>query len=447
MAPTHRNSLSINTSSLTPIQESNFPLIQGPEIPEGIHVLFSDLQPMAIEQQPIAAGEEKIIAKYQKDPDAPVIELVANAVGDAFMRRSPVVISDLDSSSESTSALSYVSNSLTKQTALQTGKPVLSNPVVRPIDMAELIEFIKTQGDLNAIASIARREDQNLLDELLRFHNHYQLCEEVIEVGAAIYHNIQQQKKIEDESRNLRITLEANLEKLAGIRRKHSERMIEAFKDSVDLNLNRHTRDFVEAQQKKKSDQLTHSLQNLIDVSAQHPYSSQTPPETFVSTTVTDVSSSQPPTYNVPGPLAKTSPENLPSGVVHLAIGVSFLPPQPVPRPAPPPRSVKVAALCCFKCRKIGHMQSHCPEYQCIYCRKYALGHYQKECLKRAIRMQNTQTNYARRWAQAAAQRASSSRNSPPPPGYDKKPITTTTFTPMKTWTANVESDNSENYP
>jgi hypothetical protein len=29
---------------------------------------------MAIEQQPMAAGEEKIIAKYQKNPDAPVVE-------------------------------------------------------------------------------------------------------------------------------------------------------------------------------------------------------------------------------------------------------------------------------------------------------------------------------------------------------------------------------------
>jgi hypothetical protein len=66
-------------------------------------------------------------------------------------------------------------------------------------------------------------------------------------------------------------------------------------------------------------------------------------------------------------------------------------------------------------------MQSHCPEYQCIYCGKYAPGHYQKECLKRAIHMQNTRTNYARRWAQAAAQRASSSPNSPPPPGYDEE--------------------------
>jgi hypothetical protein len=238
MAPTRRNSLSINTTSLTPIQESSFPPIQGPEIPEGIHVLLPDLQPIAIEQQPMAAGEEKIIAKYQKDPDAPVIELVANAVGDAFMRQSPVVISNSDSSSESTSALSYVSNSPTKQTALRTGQPVPSNPVIRPIDMAELIEFIKTQDDFNIIASIARREDQNLLDVLLRFYNHYQLCKEVIEMGAAIYHNIQQQKKIEDESRNLRITLEANLEKLAGVQRKHSERMIEAFKDSVHLNLN-----------------------------------------------------------------------------------------------------------------------------------------------------------------------------------------------------------------
>jgi hypothetical protein len=241
------------------------------------------------------------------------------------------------------------------------------------------------------------------------------------EVGAAIYHNIQQQKKIEDESRNLRITLEANLGKLAGIRRRHSQQMIEAFTNSVDLNLNRHARDFIKAQWKKKSNQLTHSLQNLIDVSTHHPYPPQTPPEAPVSATMSDVSFNQPSAYNAPGPLTKGTPENLPLGVIHLASGVSFLHPQPVPHPAPSPRSVKVATLHCFKCRKIGHMQSHCPEYQCIYCRKYALGHYQKQCLDHAIRMQNTQTHYARRRAQAAAQRASSSHNSPPPPGYDEE--------------------------
>jgi hypothetical protein len=196
--------------------------------------------------------------------------------------------------------------------------------------------------------------------------------------------------------------------------------MIEAFTDSVDLKLNQHARDFVEAQQ-KKSNQLTHSLQNLIDVSAHHSYPLQTPSEAPVSATMSDISSNQPSAYNAPGPLAKATPENLPLGVVHLATGVSFLPPQPVPCPAPPPRSVKVAALRCFKCRKIGHLQSHCPEYQCIYCRKYAPGHYQKQCLDRAIHMQNTRTHHAHRQAQAAAQRASSSRNSPPPPGYDEE--------------------------
>jgi hypothetical protein len=153
MVPTRRSSLSINTSSLSSIQESNFPPIQGPEIPEGIHVLLPDLQHEAIEQQPMAPGEERIIAKY---PDAPVIELVANAVGDAFMCRSPVIISDSDSPSESHSALFYTSDPLTEQTARQTGQPPPSNPIVRPIDMAELIEFIKTQDDFNAIASIAK---------------------------------------------------------------------------------------------------------------------------------------------------------------------------------------------------------------------------------------------------------------------------------------------------
>jgi AraC-like DNA-binding protein len=325
MAPIRRNTLSLNTSSLSTIQESNFPPIQGPEIPEGIHVLLPDLQHEAIEQQPMAPGEEKIIAKYQKHPDSPVIELVANAVGDAFMRRSPIVISD--SSSDSSSALSYTSDPPAEQVAQQTEQPVPANPIVRPIDMAELIEFIKTQEDFNALVSIIRREDQSLLEALLRFQNYYQLHEEVIEVGAAIFHNIQQQKKVEDESRNLHIALEANLEKLADVRQKHSRRMKEAFKDSVNSNLNRHARDFVEAQRKKRSDQLTHSLQNLIDVGARPPY---LPQEVPASVTMSDVSSNQPSAYNAPGPVAKATLENLPSGVVRLSTGVSFLPPQPV---------------------------------------------------------------------------------------------------------------------
>jgi hypothetical protein len=411
MAPIRRNTLSIDTSPLPTIRESNFPPIYGPEVPEGVHVLLPDLQHEAIEQQPMAPGEEKIIAKYQKNSNSPIIELVANAEGDAFMRRSPVIISD--SSSEPSPTLSYASD---PQVAQQTGQPTSPDPIVRPIDMAKLIEFIKTQEDFNALASVVRREDQYLLDALLRFQNHYQLREEVIEVGAAIFYNIQQQKKIEDESRKLRLSFEANLEKLANVRQKHSQRMTEAFKDAINKNLNRHACDFVEAQRKKRSDQLTHSLQNLIDVGARPPYLSSEIP---ASVTMTDVSSDRPSTYNAPGPVAKATPENLPSGVVHLSTGVSFLPPQPVPRPAPPPRSIKVAALRCFKCTKIGHMQSHCPDYQCPYCRKYAPGHYQKQCLDRAVRMQTTRTRYAQRRAQGAARRASSSRNSPPPPDYD----------------------------
>jgi len=66
-------------------------------------------------------------------------------------------------------------------------------------------------------------------------------------------------------------------------------------------------------------------------------------------------------------------------------------------------------------------MQSHCSEYKCPYCLKYAPGHYQKECLKCAIHMQNTRTTYARQRALEAAQRASTSRNSPSPPPYDNE--------------------------
>ena len=142
--------------------------------------------------------------------------------------------------------------------------------------------------------------------------------------------------------------------------------------------------------------------------------------ETSALTTVSDVSTNQPFAYNAPGSLAKKTPKNLPPGVVHLSPGVSFLPPQPVLCPPPPPQSIKNAPLHCFKCNKIGHMQSYCPEYQCPYCRKWAPGHYQKDYLKRAIRMQNTRTHYARR--RAAEQQASSSHRSPsPPPRYDEE--------------------------
>jgi len=173
--------------------------------------------------------------------------------------------------------------------------------------------------------------------------------------------------------------------------------MANIFTNTVHSNLNVHAQEFIEAQRKKNSDQLTHCLQNQIDLSTPHPFP-QTGAEpaalTTTSPTMTDVSASQPSTYNAPGIITRNTPQNLPAGVVHLLTGVFFLPPQPVPCPAPPPRPVQVAAICCFKCRKLGHMQSHCPEYQCPYCRKYAPGHYQKECLKRAIRMQNTRTTY-----------------------------------------------------
>jgi len=52
---------------------------------------------------------------------------------------------------------------------------------------------------------------------LLCFKNYYHSREEIIEVGAAIFHNIQQQKKVEDEAKKLRVLLEGNLEKLAEV--------------------------------------------------------------------------------------------------------------------------------------------------------------------------------------------------------------------------------------
>jgi len=222
-----------------------------------------------------------------------------------------------------------------------------------PIDIAELIEFTKTQIGFNTIANIARNKDQTLFKALLHFKNYYQSREEIIEVGAAIFHNIQQQKKVEDEAKKLRVLLEGNLEKLAEVRKQHSRQMANAFTDAVRSNLNVHAREFVEAQRKKNSDQLTHSLQNQINLSVSHPFpqtAAEPAASTAVSPTMTDVSVNQPSTYNAPGPVVKNTPQNLLAGVVHLLMGVSFLSPQPVPRPTPPPRSVQVAAVRCFKC-------------------------------------------------------------------------------------------------
>jgi len=427
--PTRRASLSVNTSSLPSIMEFSIPSeftvpsAQGSTIPENIDVIIRELQPIAIEQQPMVLGEERVLAKYQKNPESPVLDLIANAVGETFLRRSPVIISSESDSSDSPLTISYASESPKEQIDVRERAPS-PETITRPIDIAELIEFTKTQIGFNTIANIARNKDQTLFEALLRFKKYYQSREEIIEVGAAIFHNIQQQKKVEDEAKKLRVLLEGNLEKLAEVRKQHSRQMANAFTDAVRSNLNVHAREFVEIQRKKNSDQLTHSLQNQIDISASHS-SPQTAAEpaasTAISSTITDDPANQPSAYNAPGPVSRDTPQNLPAGVVHLLTGVSFLPPQPVPRPTPPPRPVQVAAVRCFKCRKLGHMQSHCPEYQCPYCRKYAPGHYQKECLKRAIHMQNTRTTYARRRALEAAQRASISRNSPSPPPYDNE--------------------------
>jgi len=89
--PTRRASLSVNTSSLLSIMEFSIPSeftvpsAQGPIIPEDIDVIIRELQLIAIEQQPMTAGEGRILAKYQKDPDSPVLDLIANAEGEAFL--------------------------------------------------------------------------------------------------------------------------------------------------------------------------------------------------------------------------------------------------------------------------------------------------------------------------------------------------------------------------
>jgi len=104
--------------------------------------------------------------------------------------------------------------------------------------------------------------------------------------------------------------------------------MASAFSNSVCLNLNLYAREFVEGQRKKNSDQLTHSIQNQIDLCAPHPFPLATVgpsiPITALST-VLDVSSSWPSVYNALGSLAKNAPEDLLMGVVHLSIGVFSL--------------------------------------------------------------------------------------------------------------------------
>ena len=61
----------------------------------------------------------------------------------------------------------------------------------------------------------------------------------------------------------------------------------------------------------------------------------------------------------------------------------------------------------------------HCPEYQCPYCKKYAPGHNQRECLDRAVRMQTTRTRYAKR--QAQPQCPPRTFHDDGPPEYDNK--------------------------
>jgi len=219
--------------------EFTAPSAQGPVIPENVDVIIRELQPIAIEQQPMAPGEERILAKYQKNPDSPVLDLIANAEGEAFLRQSPVVISSESDSPDSPSALSYASDSPKEPTVVCEQTP-FSEVAARPIDIPELIEFTKTQTGFNTIANIARNKDQALFEALLRFKNYYHSREEIIKVGTAIFHNIQQQKKAQDEAKKLRVLLEGNLEKLAEVRKQHSRQMANAFTDAVRSNLNEH---------------------------------------------------------------------------------------------------------------------------------------------------------------------------------------------------------------
>jgi len=134
--------------------EFTVPSTQGPTIPENVNIIIRELQPIAIEQQPMAVGEERVLAKYQKKPESPVFNLIANAVGEAFLCRSPVMISSKSESSPTSPALSYISESPKEQTTICEQAPSLET-TTRLIDIAELIEFTKTQTSFNTIANIA----------------------------------------------------------------------------------------------------------------------------------------------------------------------------------------------------------------------------------------------------------------------------------------------------
>jgi hypothetical protein len=114
--PTRRALLSVNTLSLLSIIEFSLPTeatvstAQGPDIPGDVEVIIPELQPFAIEQQPMTKGKARVIAKYQITTDSPTLYLVANTVEEVFLRRSPVVVSSKsDSTPRSPSALSYTS--------------------------------------------------------------------------------------------------------------------------------------------------------------------------------------------------------------------------------------------------------------------------------------------------------------------------------------------------
>ena len=158
--PTRRASLSVNTSSLPSIMEFSIPSeftvpsAQGPTIPENVDIIIRELQPIAIEQQPMVLGEERVLAKYQKNPESPVLDLIANAVGETFLCRSPVIVSSESDSPDSPSTISYASESPKEQIDAREQAPS-PETITRPIDIAELIEFTKTQTGFNTITNIA----------------------------------------------------------------------------------------------------------------------------------------------------------------------------------------------------------------------------------------------------------------------------------------------------
>ena len=135
-----------------------------------------------------------------------------------------------------------------------------------------MIEFIRTQEELQTLSDIIRDKDGSLLDSILRFKTFTELREEVIDVVTVLTNFIEQQKKNEEEAQQYRVVLEESLAKLTGVCSEHSRQMAIAFKNAGRLNLDVHAKEFIENKRREKSDLVTRSPRNQTNFNAFHLY-------------------------------------------------------------------------------------------------------------------------------------------------------------------------------